>query len=200
MQDDRETTRSSIWQVVAIIVAIVAILVGVLNPEIRQWLGLGQSTNLEPSPTATVKKPVPTRTTTAALTPTLTPTARPLYSATFISNNVPPDMLAGQTYRVRLLVRNTGRLHWTTEGGPNPVTIGYDWFTPQGQRQLDFEEKRTPLSSDVSTDQEIGLDIQIATPRTPGTYLLRLDLVHEGVTWFSQQDSQPLIVQVMVSP
>jgi hypothetical protein len=101
MQGDRETTRFSRQQVVisllALIVAIVAIVVGLLNPEIRQWLGLGQSTNLEPSPTTTAKnpvptrtpvpsntwtppatpKPLPTRTTTAALTPTAPPTARP---------------------------------------------------------------------------------------------------------------------------
>lgn len=59
MQDDRETTRFSRQQIVisvlALIVAIVAIVASLLNPEIRQWLGLDQHQEVtpfsEPTPT-----------------------------------------------------------------------------------------------------------------------------------------------------
>ena len=43
------------------------------------------------------------------------------------------------------------------------------------------------------------MNLTVAAPSQPGEYVLELDVVEEGVTWFAQQGSAPLRLAVRVT-
>jgi hypothetical protein len=42
--------------------------------------------------------------------------------------------------------------------------------------------------------------LNVTAPRTPGNYILEIDMVHEGVAFFYEKNSEPLRLNVRVEP
>ena len=110
---------------------------------------------------------------------------------------------AGQTYSLRMQVRNVGWLAWPARG-ENPVRVGYHWLDQEGQPvvQPAEDDHRTALGGDLSFGGIGELDaVPLTVPRTPGVYTLIVDMVHEGITWFhdANPDSAVLRVEVTVA-
>jgi len=116
MQNDGDNTALVVIGLLALIVAIVAIVVGLVSPEIRQRLGLGQSANVEPLPTATVKNPVQTPTSILAATST----AAILITPTIISQTA----------------RTPSPTTAPTLPGATPYIKGYDTIQAYGTRHI----------------------------------------------------------------
>jgi hypothetical protein len=64
---------------------------------------------------------------------------------------------------------------------------------------LIWSDGRTALNQPILPGGTTTLDLQVRAPHDPGEYLLEIDLVEEGVTWFKQKRSKTAIVQVSVS-
>ncbi len=123
--------------------------------------------------------------------------ALPQYNAIFLNHDAPTTMSTGATYNINLSVRNGGKLVWPANGD-NRVRLGYRWFDAGG-KLLDLQDMRTSLPHDVPFGGTVNLYAQVIAPSAAGNYTLTLDLVHEGVTWFyEQQTSTPLQVPVKV--
>ncbi len=135
-------------------------------------------------------------TTTVGVATTTAPvSARPQYRTHYTSHNTPTAVAPGQTTTVTITLQNAGSLTWVSSG-TNPVQLGFQWYNTAGQMltfpaQLDF---RTPLPAAVPPDGVVTLQARLRTPDAPGTYVLRWDLIHEGVTWFTSQGDQGLLV------
>lgn len=82
-------------------------------------------------------------------------------------------------------VVNTGDATWLAAGA-NPVHLSYHWIRPDGSL-LTWDGARASLPADLAAGQSAVLQLPVNTPPTVGTYVLRLDLVQEGITWFSGQ-------------
>ena len=96
-----------------------------------------------------------------------------------------PEVLApGVEVTVPLTITNTGALTWPATG-KKPVQIGYHWMADDGVTLLVLEGVRTSLVEDVPSDTKIKVVATVKTPDRPGQYVIWWDLVHEGVTWFS---------------
>ena len=130
--------------------------------------------------------------------PTPPSPARGTWQVQFLAHDTPVSERAGQSIVVNLRLKNTGTQTWL-QGDKSPVHIGYKWFDAAGQQQLDVEDRRTGLPSDVAPDQQVALGATLVAPKTPGDYNLRWDLVAEGVTWFADADSEPLVIPVHVT-
>jgi len=66
-------------------------------------------------------------------------------------------------------------------------------YTLDTMEMVVFDGRRSIISDDgVDVGQEAEFDLKIMAPAKPGDYVLQLDLVHEGVTWFSYQGVPPL--------
>jgi len=113
---------------------------------------------------------------------------RPPYRVTWLEIERPAKLTAGETVKVRLRLRNDGGKTWTNSG-PNQTRLGYEWFTGDGEK-VGLPDLRTPLPKEVRPGQEVTLTAaQFQAPPDPGNYLLRWDMVEEGVAWFGWHGS-----------
>jgi glycosyltransferase involved in cell wall biosynthesis len=95
-------------------------------------------------------------------------------------------------------VRNAGADAWPHRGA-HPVTLSYHWLDRQGQ-VVDFEGVRALLPAPLRPGEAVELMVQVEPPPRAGEYLLALDLVEEGINWFSLQGVAPLMVPFVVAP
>ncbi len=108
---------------------------------------------------------------------------------------MPPD----EELRAGLQLHNTGSTAWPA-GGEYPVHLAYNWFTAVGKPAEPWDTFRFALPRDVPPGDSLALlDIPFKTPAVLGNYILRWDLVAEGLTWFFRQGAAPLEVPVEVS-
>ena len=94
-------------------------------------------------------------------------------------------------------VSNTGTVTWPA-GGATPVHLAYHWLGPTGQVVV-WDGARGALPNDVAPGQSAVVTVPIISPDAVGPYTLRLDLVQEGVTWFSAQGVTPRDVGINVT-
>jgi hypothetical protein len=96
-----------------------------------------------------------------------------------------PEVLdVGAEVAVPLTITNTGALTWPATG-KKPVQISYHWMAEDGVTLLVLEGRRTTLQDDVPSDTKFNAVASVKAPDRPGRYVIWWDLVHEGVTWFS---------------
>lgn len=96
----------------------------------------------------------------------------------------PRDEAAGQRIAGAIKLTNEGWEAWSSEG-ERGVFTSYHWLDPQGHI-VTFDGERTPLPRPVAPGETCEVAITILAPAAPGKYRLAIDLVREGVTWFSQ--------------
>ena len=124
----------------------------------------------------------------------------PSHQAEWLSHETPTTLPAGSRVSVSLHLRNTGFNHWPATGG-QPVHIGYHWFTPSGESvaMTPDQDIRTQLPHEVLSGDTFSVEAQVASPDVLGDYILRWDLVEEGVTWFADRNSETVSVNVVVT-
>jgi stage II sporulation protein D len=104
---------------------------------------------------------------------------------------LPASAPAGTPIQVPVTVTNAGTELWNA-AGPNPVALSYHWTDAAGKAVV-WDGARTKLTADVPPATVQQLTATIATPATPGTYVLQLALVKEGIAWLNP--SQPFGIQ-----
>ncbi|MGH2378988.1 MAG: N-acetylmuramoyl-L-alanine amidase, partial [Candidatus Limnocylindria bacterium] len=105
---------------------------------------------------------------------------------------------SGSLTALPFTLRNESNFTWKAAGA-DPVTLSYHWLGSDGRVAV-WEGLRTRLPQDVRPGESVTVQAQVAIPVAQGAYLLRWDLVHEGVTWFSAQGARPLDQAVVVGP
>jgi len=123
------------------------------------------------------------------------------YGIEYISGteNVPESMGKNKLYQTLITVKNTGAEEWV-RGGTEPFYLSYHWLDFETKKAVIFDGERTLLSQDrVSPGEEVQMNLQVLSPPEPGQYILQIDMVHEGKTWFSYQGVPPLEKYVSVN-
>lgn len=110
------------------------------------------------------------------------------YNAEYTEIDKIVDSMTQDTeYKFKIKVKNTGALTWN-RNGDNPVYLGYHWIDFNSKEMVVFDGKRSIIPEDgVNADNEVVFDFTVISPSKPGEYILQIDLVHEGITWFSFQ-------------
>lgn len=112
------------------------------------------------------------------------------YRAVIEDAKVPASVPAGAAFDVVITAKNTGRGIWYMRGMTDyPINLSYHWYTDGGKLLLK-EGERSPLPHIVGIDAPVIAAVRVIAPDKPGDYRLQIDLVHEGVRWFS--DLSPL--------
>ncbi|MBI3522196.1 MAG: S8 family serine peptidase [Chloroflexi bacterium] len=104
-------------------------------------------------------------------------------TATYTLTGAGPAFTIGTRTTVPVTLANTGTTTWIANGA-TPVHLSYHWLGATGAL-VTWEGERTSLASDVAPGATAVLGLAVTPPVVPGTYTLRIDLVQEGVSWFS---------------
>lgn len=122
-----------------------------------------------------------------------------VYAVKFISDNIPEIMKKDKIYTINLKIQNISKFSWQDEkDNPNyPVRIGYRWTDEKGEI-LPLEGIRTSLGRTVSPDKILETEVNIKSPRKVGKYILKIDLVKEFFSWFSDSGAKFLQKEVLV--
>ena len=77
------------------------------------------------------------------------------------------------------------------------IRLGNHWCSRDGE-MLVQDDGRAALPSTLEPGSRHTLTLAVRTPAQAGEYILELDLVHEGVTWFKDRGSDTASVSVSV--
>ncbi len=101
---------------------------------------------------------------------------------------------AGGTSTIPITVKNTGTQAWFGRVPRAPVNASYRWLDVNGNA-LPIEGDRAllnrPMLSPWETDE---LRLQIPAPLGPGSYIIWISMVQEGVAWFYDRGGKPLVL------
>jgi len=121
------------------------------------------------------------------------------YREEIVALNPPSVMHPGEKVDIRFKVKNLGNATWPAVG-----TKDFRYFIDMGNHWIGggaiVEDNRAVLKSDLPAGGETEMTLAVTAPRTPGEYTLEIDMVHEGVTWFSERGARPLRLSVRVVP
>lgn len=111
--------------------------------------------------------------------------------------SVPDSIARGATVYVQATFRNVGDKPITTEN----LSVSYHWFvfTPSGPVQAVWDGVRTPVTAAVAPGSSYSTPVKVAAPDKPGDYLLVLDLVRDGVSWFGPRGAPTSSHKVKIS-
>lgn len=114
--------------------------------------------------------------------------------------NAPAVMRAGEKVVLRFRVKNLGYSTWPAVGnkeGRFQVNIGNRWIR-KATNEVNGLDGRTGMPADLLPGSEVELPLTVKAPEQAGDYVLEIDMVHEGVTWFYERGATALRLNVRV--
>jgi hypothetical protein len=114
--------------------------------------------------------------------------------------DAPAHMNASGQMKLRVTVRNEGDAVWLAReraGSPFQLSAGNHWLDASGNTVMN-DDGRGPLPRDLRPGEEEEISFTINAPLRPGNYLLEVDMLQEGVSWFALKGSKTLRVPVRV--
>jgi hypothetical protein len=104
----------------------------------------------------------------------------------------PANLRAGLRETVYVKLRNASSVNWpalATATGGQRILIGNHWLD-ENNRPFVNDDGRSILLYDLKPGEEIELPLTVTAPHRPGRYVLEVDVVQEGVTWFASKGSK----------
>ncbi len=112
----------------------------------------------------------------------------------------PAKLKAGESATINVMVKNISDTAWPMNGlsdGKYRVLLGDHWLAANG-KMLTIDDGRAPLPNNLEPGKEVELPITVTAPKTPGDYVLELDMVQEQINWFKDRGSASFRTQVKV--
>jgi hypothetical protein len=125
------------------------------------------------------------------------------YRAEITAADAPAVMRAGERAVLNFRVRNAGGAVWPAHGdskGRFQVNLGDRWLDADAVEVVNALDARTALPADLPPGGEVALPLAVTAPNAPGNYVLEIDMVHEGVTFFNEKGSKSLRLPLRVEP
>jgi hypothetical protein len=96
-------------------------------------------------------------------------------------------------------VRNTGDTPWLHEEQPagGYVRLGGHLLSEK-RETVNWDFFRAALPSDVPTGGTVVVEAHFHLPASAGRYVLRIDMVDEGIAWFEQHGSHVIEAELVV--
>ena len=97
-------------------------------------------------------------------------------------------------------IKNVSAITWPARergGGVHQVSVGNHWLDPNGKILIN-DDGRSALLRDLKPGDAVESALTVNAPAAPGRYLLEVDMLQEGVSWFGLKGSHTVRVPVEV--
>ena len=152
----------------------------------------------------TTNKPEAAKTNAIPTTPVALPDAACKAQITFVSP--PAKLRAGEKVVVPVKIKNASEIQWWARGAPVNTRPDNKFYIAAGDRWLKADgslltnmDGRYGISKDLKPGEEEEVPLLITAPATPGDYTLEVDVLQEGVTWFSDKGSRTAKTRITVA-
>lgn len=105
----------------------------------------------------------------------------PVNRATYVTQNIPTRMVAGQGYTATVTMQNSGTTTWV--GGTGNYRLG----SQNPGDNVTWGGSRVDVGASVAPGANKTFSFPITAPSTPGTYNFQWRMVQDGVEWFGDQ-------------
>lgn len=93
-----------------------------------------------------------------------------------------------------MTITNLSPHRWPGRGA---LALSYHWRRPDGSLVV-FDGRRSALVRAIGPGRHAQRECVVVAPNTPGSYVLEMDLVHGGQSWFSSAGSPTLRAEAVV--
>jgi SAM-dependent methyltransferase len=100
----------------------------------------------------------------------------------------------GSRAQLTVEVTNSSPVVWNASA---PLRLGNHWLDGDGQ-MVRLDDGRTPIGREVDPGERLVVELPVTAPERPGPYIIEVDIVEEGVTWFAAKGSATLRCHVEV--
>ncbi|UCF95435.1 MAG: hypothetical protein JSW39_15240, partial [Desulfobacterales bacterium] len=112
----------------------------------------------------------------------------------------PAKMKVGENSLFKVTLSNSSSKAWITASDsfiPKSIHLSYHWYDLK-HTVIIFDGMRTELPWRLLPGKPVEVALAVTAPHHPGQYILAIDLVQEGVAWFSWHGVKPAEVRVTV--
>ena len=113
-----------------------------------------------------------------------------------IKAQAPGEVRAGEDLRIEVEVANAGGIDWM----PTPASglfVANRWVDAKGQVR-NWLDGRAPLPDGLGAGRNAIAQLVVKAPAEKGRWKLQIDVVDEGVSWFSELGSTPCQIELSV--
>lgn len=112
----------------------------------------------------------------------------------------------GQQQALQVKVKNASDLFWYARGGAINnnsdnryyLAVGNRWLEANGEKLVSNMDGRYGLSRNLNPGEETEVPLVVTAPKTPGDYILDVDLIQEQVAWFHDKGSPTARINIKV--
>ena len=116
----------------------------------------------------------------------------------FEGADIPSSIATNVELVADVAIRNESWRTLKSDGVVHPVFLSYRWLDRQ-RRPIVKEGRRSPLPRPLEPGESCHVGVRIQAPATAGDYLIEIDIVEEGVAWFSEVGVPPMRFEVRVT-
>lgn len=126
------------------------------------------------------------------------PGSSEVYGAEYVSLPAEIRLIAYEESEIKVRVRNTSQYWWSGEKDKEEDIFYLSYRLFDAHKRLVMEGSRGEMPAMVAPLQTAEIRLKLWAIAEPGDYEMRLDMVHDGVTWFGERGNHARSVPVKV--
>ncbi|HRC73369.1 MAG TPA: Wzt carbohydrate-binding domain-containing protein [Candidatus Competibacter sp.] len=107
-------------------------------------------------------------------------------------------IVSTEKLNIPVYITNTGSDLWDSSANQNPVFLSYH-LLDINYKIIKYDNKRTAFPEPVLPRERLRVNLEIELPE-PGKYIIEIDLVKEGISWFKEKDAKSIFVFLEIAP
>jgi len=117
----------------------------------------------------------------------------------------PAKLRAGQKETVRVKIKNNSDVQWWSRGSRVNTRSDNKFYMATGNRWLKADgslltnmDGRYGIGANLAPGEETEVPLLVTAPKDAGDYTLEIDVIQEGVAWFSDKGSPTAKTKITV--
>jgi hypothetical protein len=111
--------------------------------------------------------------------------------------SIPQSVNNGKVFSLDVGLLNSSKVPWLTTDRVHSLALSYHWLNESG-KMLPYDGWRTIIPYPIFAGQERNIKMTIIAPPNDGNYIMEMDLVQIGYTWFKDKGGQTTRIPIKV--